>query len=110
VSKIPDRFSGPSAQAELLKQAWIGDAVLALWARLRILREDGRLDGGKCTRMTSNQFLSAMGEPTKVEAGIGAIYLRNGLEAAFQYMDQHLLPLFERQEINRVVKSSRKKT
>jgi dsRNA-specific ribonuclease len=110
VSKSRDRFGWPGAQAELLEKAWIGDAVLTLWARLRILREDGQLDGAKCTRITSNRFLSALGEPTKVEAGIGTIYLRDGMEAAFRYMDAQLLPIFERQESNRAVKGSPKKT
>ena len=52
----------------LLQQAWLGDAVLALYVREKILREDGVLDGDKYTRMTSNQFLSAWGEPSAVEA------------------------------------------
>jgi hypothetical protein len=32
---------------EVLSWAWIGDAVLSLWARLKILKEDGQLDGRK---------------------------------------------------------------
>ncbi len=83
-----------------VNQAWIGDAVLALYARLKILREDGRVDGEKCKRLTSNQFLGNFGEPTKVEAKIGRVYVREGLEAAFQWIEHHLLPLFERQEAN----------
>lgn len=43
---------------QVMKEAWIGDAVLCLYARNRILREDGVLDGTKSARMTSNQFLS----------------------------------------------------
>jgi hypothetical protein len=90
----------PARDAQVT-QAWIGDAVLALYARLRILREDGRVDGEKCKRLTSNQFLGTLGEPTKVEAEVGLVYARAGLEAAFQWIEQHLLPLFERQEANR---------
>jgi dsRNA-specific ribonuclease len=82
-------------------QAWIGDAVLALYARLKILREDGRVDGEKCKRLTSNQFLGTLAEPTKVEADVGNVFARDGLDAAFQWIDAHLLPLFERQEENR---------
>ncbi len=84
-----------------IEDAWIGDAVLALYARLKILREDGRVDGEKCQRLTSNQFLSALGEPTKVEAQIGRVYTGEGLDAAFSWIDKNLLPLFERQEENR---------
>ena len=36
--------------------AWLGDAVLALYVRERILREQGKLDGGLYTRMTSNHL------------------------------------------------------
>ena len=61
-------------KAAPVEDAWIGDAVLALYARLKILREDGRVDGEKCKRLTSNQFLGTLGEPTKVEANIGRIY------------------------------------
>lgn len=42
---------------KLRAQAWIGDAVLTLYARLRILREQGVADGPKAARMSSNQFL-----------------------------------------------------
>jgi dsRNA-specific ribonuclease len=96
-------------QADLPMRAWIGDAVLTLWARLKVLKDDGRLDGEKCVRMTSNQFLSASGEPTKVEAEIGTIYLEHGMEAAFHYVERNLLPMFERQERNRVTKGSTRK-
>jgi dsRNA-specific ribonuclease len=85
----------------IAQAAWIGDAVLSLYARMRILREDGRLDGEKCVRMTSNQFLSAFGEPTKVEAEIGRIYEQAGLQAAFTFIEERLMPVFERQEEKR---------
>lgn len=84
-----------------VEDAWIGDAVLALYARLKILREDGKVDGEKCQRLTSNQFLCALGEPTRVEAQIGRAYASGGLEAGFGWIEQHLLPLFARQEENR---------
>jgi dsRNA-specific ribonuclease len=95
---LKDRTEKQKSRAKELENAWIGDAVLALWARLQILKKDGRLDGEKSTRMTSNQFLSAFGEPTKVEAEIGTIFLEQGLEQAFRYLDEQLLPLFERHE------------
>ena len=86
---------------ELLRQeredAWIGDAVLALFARQFVLRERRAMDGEWFTRLTSNEFLSAFGNPTRVEAGIGRIYQNGGLEAAFTWMETHLIPLFRKQ-------------
>ena len=72
--------------------------MLALYARSRILREDGALDGPKAERMTSNQFLSTFGKPSEVEAAIGPAYQSGGLASAFQWIDQRLLPLFQKRE------------
>jgi hypothetical protein len=83
------------------QEAWIGDAVLCLYARMKVLREDAILDGEKSVRMTSNQFLSAAGEPTRVEAEIGRIFAREGLAEAFDWIEKRLMPHFERQETNR---------
>ena len=83
------------------EEAWIGDAALALYVRLKILGEDGRLDGAKAVRMTSNEFLSGLGEPTSIEAEIGRAYAAGGLEAAFRHIEERLLPLFARQEEKR---------
>jgi hypothetical protein len=82
--------------------AWIGDAVLSLWARLRILRDDGTVDGPKLIRMTSNSFLGALGEPTSVEAEIGRAYRAGGEVAAFEWIEREIAPLFDRQEENRL--------
>jgi dsRNA-specific ribonuclease len=84
-----------------MKEAWIGDAVLALYARLKILREDGVTDGGKAERLTSNQFLAGFGEPSEVEAQIGQVYLADGLQPAFAWIEATLTPVFERREANR---------
>ena len=78
--------------------------MLTLYARLRILREDGKLDGEKAVRMCSNQFLAAFGEPTAVEAGIGRVYEKDGLEAAFAHIESSFMPLFTRQEQKRLRK------
>jgi len=86
----------------ILEEAWVGDAVLSLYARRRILRENGMVDGDKFERMTSNQFLAAVGEPSEVEAELGRYYEENGLEAAFLWIEQRLMPLFERQELKRI--------
>ena len=76
--------------------------MLCLYARLKILREDGALDGEKFVRMTSNQFLAILGEPTEVEAELGRVYESGGLDAAFAWIELRLLPHFERQEAKRL--------
>ncbi len=91
------------------QEAWIGDAVLSLYVRAKILSEDGMVDGAKCVRMTSNQFLGTIGEPTKVEAEVGRIYSRQGLAAAFLWIEQRIVPMFERQEQNRLNRPGVKK-
>ena len=88
-----------------MNEAWIGDAVLSLYARSKVLRETGRCDGQIFARLTSNHFLSCFGEPTKVEATIGKVYERDGLQTAFLWIEETLLPLFRRQEENRVRKN-----
>ena len=80
------------------EEAWLGDAVLALFVREWILKEDGVLDGDKFIRFTSNDFLRATGNPTQVEAGIGRIYRSDGLQGAFDYIRECLLPVFLQQE------------
>ncbi len=81
--------------------AWVGDAVLALFAREFVLRERQVMDGEWFTRLTSNDFLSAFGNPTRVEASIGKLYLEGGLEAAFAWMNAELVPLFHKQMAKR---------
>ena len=87
---------------QILEEAWIGDAVLSLYVREKILREDGKLDGEKCVRMTSNQFLAAFAEPSEVEAELGRVYQRDGLAGAFAWIEARLLPKFELQEQKRL--------
>ena len=94
------------ASQQLQADAWVGDAVLCLYGRLRILRQSGRVDGAQYHRMASNQFLSAFGDPTEVEARLGRIYSEQGLEAAFAWIEESWMPLFDRQEANRI-KSTR---
>lgn len=84
----------------LRAEAWIGDAVLALYVRRRILDRDGAVDGQKSARMTSNRFLSNWGDPTAVEARIGRIYEETGLQAAFDWIEAELAPRFDREERN----------
>ncbi|MCP5540686.1 MAG: hypothetical protein H7A52_11155 [Akkermansiaceae bacterium] len=94
-------MSTPDTEEIERAQAWIGDAVLALCARRWILARRGAMDGALQARMTSNQFLSAFGNPTAVEARIGRIYEADGLEAAFAHIEETLFPLVEKQEKNR---------
>jgi dsRNA-specific ribonuclease len=87
---------------QILKEAWTGDAVLALFAREMILREDGNIDGEKAVRLTSNQFLTAFGDPSEVEAEIGRVYEERGLSAAFEFIAQRILPTFRKRESKRL--------
>ena len=81
--------------------AWIGDAVLSLYARAWLLREHGAVDGERLTAFSSNQFLSNFGNPTEVEAEIGRVYEASGLAPAFDYIESRLLPTFLAQERRR---------
>lgn len=80
------------------EEAWVGDAVLALYVREWILRERRELDGEQFTRFTSNGFLRSFGNPTTVEAEIGVLYREKGLATAFAHIEEKLLPMFLRQE------------
>ena len=85
----------------ILDEAWIGDAVLCLYCRSRILQKDGSLDADKLTRMTSNQFLTTFGEPSEVEAEIGRVYTDDGLQAAFAWIEAKLMPTLDKREAKR---------
>jgi hypothetical protein len=84
------------------EQAWIGDAVLGLFARRWILEREGTMDAEMFARMSSNHFLSAIGNPTAVEATIGRRFQTGGLEAAFEHIESALVPLFLQQEKKRI--------
>jgi len=81
--------------------AWVGDAVLALWARERVLRETGGINTEAFLRLTANEHLAGIARPTRVEAEIGVVYRQQGLALAFAYIEARLLPVFLRQEANR---------
>ena len=83
------------------QEAWIGDAVLSLFARGWILRNAGRMDSEMLTAMTSNQFLSTISNPTQFESRIGRRYQKEGLEGAFALIETELLPKFVAQQRNR---------
>ena len=92
----------PNDLSELRAKAWVGDAILALHAREWILREFGKVSAKKFSNLTSNKFLTTLGNPTKVEAEIGLIYERDGLDAARAHIDAFIIPQFQIQERNRL--------
>jgi len=84
--------------AQEREEAWVGDAVLALFVREWILREKGKLEGEMFVRFTSNEFLRDLGNPTSVEAEIGRVYQEGGLEAGFKHVEEKLMPVFLKRE------------
>ena len=84
------------------EEAWIGDAVLALFAREWILQNEKKMDAEMFSRLTSNNFLNSLGHPTKVEAEIGRIFIQEGLKTASKYIEEEILPLFLKQEKKRI--------
>jgi hypothetical protein len=83
----------------LREEAWIGDAVLALFVRGWLLTAPNRAASmaqraALFELFVSNQFLSTFGEPTRVEAEIGRLYQSNGLPAAFAFIEAKFLKRF----------------
>ncbi len=91
----------PEDLGELRAKAWIGDAVLGLYARQWILAQSGSVSSAVFENMTSNAFLTTLGNPTKIEARIGILYETGGLRAANGYIEEIILPKFLSQERNR---------
>lgn len=88
-------------EQQLREDAWIGDAVLGLYARQWLLTHHGRIDTDAFIAFTSNQFLSGLSEPTQVEATIGRCYTREGISSAFAHIESTLLPLFQKHQARR---------
>jgi dsRNA-specific ribonuclease len=85
----------------LRDEAWIGDATLALFARRWLLRHTLRKMSDSDRQQlfelfVSNQFLSAFGEPSQVEATIGRIFEQHGLAAAFTHIENSFLETFRK--------------
>lgn len=91
----------PKFNPQLAQEAWIGDAVLALFARLWIVRHYGGMCAERFQNLTSNAFLSCLGNPSEIEAKIGQTYQAQGWEAAVQFMESTLIPSFQKQEAKR---------
>jgi hypothetical protein len=90
------------------EEAWVGDAVLALYVREWLIREKGQIDGEAFVRATSNEFLRLKGNPTSVEAEIGRIYRGGGLQAGFDFIETQLIPLFVQREKVRARQQARR--
>lgn len=84
----------PTETPEDRELAWIGDAALGLVAREWILEQGGGLDGDLHKRIVSNDFLRRFGHPTLVEAELGVIFRKGGLDAVRERFRQQLLPKF----------------
>jgi hypothetical protein len=98
----------PADETRERELAWVGDAVLGLYAREDVLRRLGRIDMGAFKDLTSNAFLAALGRPTRVEAEIGLVYERDGLSAAFAYIESRIAPLWRAQESKRIRQRSQR--
>ncbi len=93
------RDENMNSERALRDQAWVGDAVLALYARRWLLRHMPKkmsdADRQQLFELfVSNQFLSPFGEPTQVEAAIGRKFEQEGLLAAFTYIENSFLESF----------------
>jgi dsRNA-specific ribonuclease len=77
----------------LRQEAWIGDAVLELYVREHILKQDASRNDTRRISLVRNSFLNQIGQPTRVEAEIGRRYQEGGLEAAYAWIEEHLGPL-----------------
>ena len=74
-----------ATEERLRAEAWVGDAILALYVREWILAEEGAINGKLFVEFTSNDFLRRTGNATGVEAEIGRTFKAGGLEAAYAW-------------------------
>ncbi len=84
------------------EEAWIGDAVLLIYARMRVMRECGTINSQAEQQLTGNRFLNSFGEPTSTEAAIGRRFLAEGLDSALVWIKENLEPVYAMQEQRRV--------
>ncbi len=85
----------------LRAEAWVGDAVLALYVREMLLKEGERIDGELFTQLTSNKFLQLLGNATEIEAAIGRAYRDGQLALAYAWIDRELFPKMKQQMAER---------
>ncbi|MEM7673778.1 MAG: hypothetical protein AAF212_10590 [Verrucomicrobiota bacterium] len=84
------------SEEALRLNAWLGDAVLGLFMRKKIALDQKKINTPVFIEVTSNQFLSSMGSPTRVEAQIGMIYSNQGIEAAESFIETEIWPRAEK--------------
>lgn len=84
-----------SEEERLKREAWVGDAILALYVREWILEMTGEINGAWFIEFTSNDFLRRTGNPTAVEAKIGRVLQSDGLEGAYAWIEHKLRPRME---------------
>ncbi|MEG0024732.1 MAG: hypothetical protein RR553_04725 [Akkermansia sp.] len=84
-----------ATEERLRIEAWVGDAILALYVREWILEEEKAINGSLFIEFTSNDFLRRTGNATGVEAQIGRVFKSDGLEAAYAWISQNLRPKME---------------
>lgn len=84
-----------ATEERLRIEAWVGDAILALYVREWILAEEGAINGALFVEFTSNDFLRRTGNATGVEAEIGRAFKEGGLEAAYAWIGEYLKPRME---------------
>ena len=82
----------PTETPEDRELAWIGDAVLGLVAREWILERGKGLDGEMHRLVTSNDFLRNFGHPTLVEAELGVLFQKDGLDAVRNRFREVIMP------------------
>jgi hypothetical protein len=92
----------PGEMRQLKEEAWLGDAVLEVFMRSWVLEQRGRQDMVTKVNLTSNAFLSSLGNPMKMEAQIGRIYRDQCIEAAWTWIREHVLPVFQKHEAKRL--------
>ena len=68
-----------ATEERLRVEAWVGDAILALYVREWILAEEGAINGKLFIEFTSNDFLRRTGNATGVEAEISRPFKAGGL-------------------------------
>lgn len=85
----------PDLDPVVRAQAWVGDAILALYVREWILSFHGGIEGRLFIEFTSNDFLRLTGNATAVEAQIGRVFKSDGLEAAYAWIEHNLRPRME---------------
>lgn len=95
IKKLSSPSSDKFEDIELRKEAWVGDAILALYVREWILERFNELDGFLFKEFTSNDFLRRLGRPTAVEAQIGRVFKEGGLEAGYAWLELNLRPKME---------------